>query len=157
MPERTAIVSTDYLLSEAIAHGDRDRGAELDLVHQQVRLLVANYLKFHYHTIVEGPFVFERGGDLVSYEAHIDQLLALMRMMTLRKMIVKLGASDEELARRAEQTGRESELALSLRIRESYRTRVAPEMRSFNTGAHSPDELVQSILEELPGMPRGQA
>jgi adenylate kinase family enzyme len=157
MQERTAIVSTDYLLHEAIARPDRDRTAELDLVHQQLRLLVANYLKFQYNCIIEGPFIFERGGSLASYEAAIDQLLALMRMMTLRKMIVRLNASEEELARRAEQTGRERELSLALRIEAAYRNRVAPELRSYNTGAHSPEDIVASILEELPGMPRGHA
>jgi len=157
MPERTAIVSTDYLLNQAITRPDRDRRAELELVHQQLRLLVANYLKFQYHCIVEGPFVFELDGGLANYEAHIDQLLALMRMMTLRKMIVRLSASEEELARRAEQTAREAELALALRIEDAYKVRAAAELRSFNTGAHTAEEIVASILGELPGMPRGQA
>jgi adenylate kinase family enzyme len=156
MAEKSAIVSTDYLLSEAIARPDRDREAELELVHQQLRLMVANYLKFRYHCIVEGPFIFENVNALMSYEAHIDQLLALMRMMTLRKMIVRLSASEEELGKRAEQSGREEELALALRVNAAYRPRIAPELLSFNTDAHSPAEIVASILEELPGMPRGQ-
>lgn len=157
MPERTAVVSSDHLLNEAIVNPDSDRTAELELVHQQVRLLVANYLKFQYHCIVEGPFMFERGGGLVSYEAHIDQLLALMRMMTLRKVIVRLEAPPAELARRAEVTGRHADLDLAARITAAYRNRGGPELRTYNTAAHTAAEIVSSILEELPGMPRGQS
>jgi hypothetical protein len=157
MSEKAAVVSVDYLLHEAIASPDRDEGAELDLVHQQVRLLVANYLKFGYHCILEGPFVYERGGRIVNAESQIDQLLALMRMMTLRKMMVRLKTSEEDLARRAEQTGREDELAMAMRVEAAYRPRVAAELRTYNTSAHIPQEIVASILDELPGMPRGQA
>jgi adenylate kinase family enzyme len=157
MGGKTAIVSVDYLLKEAIAQPDRDQEAELDLVHQQVRLMVANYLKFKYHCIVEGPFIYEREKGLVNAESQIDQLLALMRMMTLRKMIVRLSVSEDEMARRAEQAGREAELAPALRIASSYKARIAPELRVFDTGAHRPEDIVASILEELPGMPRGQA
>lgn len=157
MPEKTGIVSTDYLLSEAIAHPDRNSVAEIDLVHEQLKLMVANYLKFQYNCIVEGPFIFERDGMLLSYEKRIDQLLALMRMLTLRKMIVRLSASEEDLARRAEQMGREAELAVALRINAAYKPRAAAELRSYNSGAHSAPEIVASILQELPGMPRGRA
>ena len=157
LPEKTAVVSVDYLMHEAIVRGDADPLAEVDLVHQQVRLMVANYLKFQYNCILEGPFIYEREGAVLNHEAQIDQLLALMRMMTLRRMIVRLSASEGALARRAEQAGRESELALALKVTAAYRVRVAPELRVYNTDAHSPAEIVASILEELPGMPRGQA
>jgi hypothetical protein len=50
---------------------------EIELVHQQLRLMVANYLKFRYHTILEGPFVYERNGVLLNFETQIDQMLAL--------------------------------------------------------------------------------
>ncbi len=156
LPERAAVVSADYLLHEAIVHPDADPMAEVDLVHQQLRLMVANYLKFRYHTILEGPFVYERNGVLMNFETQIDQLLALMRMMTLRKLIVRLDASDEDLGRRAEQTGREAELMLARRIQANYKTRTSPELRTFNTGAHSTAEIVTSVLEQLEGAPRGQ-
>ncbi|HXH22361.1 MAG TPA: AAA family ATPase [Dehalococcoidia bacterium] len=157
MSRPTAVVSTDYLLNEAIARPDPDRHAELELVHQQLRLLVANYLKFHYNCIVEGPFMFESDGRLVSYEAAIDQLLALMRMMTLRKMIVRLSAPEEALASRAAATGRLDDLDLARRVQGSYRQREGPEVLEFNTGAHSAAEVVEAVLQRLPGMPRGQA
>jgi MoxR-like ATPase len=156
MSRPSAVVSTDYLLNDAIGTADPDRPAELEFVHQQLRLLVANYLKFQYNCIVEGPFMFEVDGRLKSFEAHIDQLLALMRMMTLRKMIVRLSASDEVLASRAEGAGRRAELDLARRVEAAYRPRSGAEVLDFNTGAHSPDEIVAEILERLPGMPRGQ-
>jgi adenylate kinase family enzyme len=157
LPAKTAVVSADHLLNEAIAHRDDDAVAEIDLVHQQLRLLVANYLKFGYACILEGPFIYEREGRLLNFESQIDQLLALMRMMTLRRMIVRVGASDEELARRAKQAGRESELALAARIEAGYKDRRAPELRVYNTEAHTPGEIVASILVELQGIPRGQS
>ena len=64
MPGKTAIVSTDYLVSQAIAVPDPDRAAELDMAHLQLRLLVANYLKNGYNVIVEGPFLFDEAGLL---------------------------------------------------------------------------------------------
>jgi ribose 1,5-bisphosphokinase PhnN len=79
-----------------------------------------------------------------------------MRMMTLRKMIVRLSASDEVLASRAEGAGRRAELDLARRVEAAYRPRSGAEVLDFNTGAHSPDEIVAEILERLPGMPRGQ-
>jgi MoxR-like ATPase len=157
MSRPSAVVSADYLLSEAIVKADPDRRAEIELVHQQLRLLVANYLKFHYNCILEGPFMFEVDGRLASYEAHIDQMLALMRMMTLRKMIVRLSAPDAVLAARAAEAGRLDDVDLARRIEAAYRARTGLEVLEFNTGAHSPDEIVTAILERLPGMPRGQA
>ena len=157
MDGKSAVVSVDYLLNEAILNPDADEAAEIELVHQQIRLMVANYLKFRYHCIVEGPFIYEREGRLHNFETQIDQLVALMRMMTLRKAIVRLGASEEDLGRRAEQTGREDELALALRTEAAYRDRAGPDYLYFNTSAHRPDDIVASILSELPGMPRGQA
>jgi adenylate kinase family enzyme len=157
MGEKTAVVSVDHLLNEAILSPDTDEAAEIELVHQQVRLMVANYLKFKYHCIVEGPFIYERGGHLHNFETQIDQLLALMRMMTLRKAIVRLAVGEEDMARRAELTGREHELALALAISAAYRDRTGPETLSYDTSAHQPEDVVASILSELPGMPRGQA
>jgi adenylate kinase family enzyme len=156
MDGKSAVVSADYLLNEAIARPDADREAELALLEQQVRLLTANYLKFRYNCIVEGPFIYENGGRLVNAESQIDQLLALMRMMTLRRMIVRLTASEEELARRARATGRVADLDLALQVNAAYRARVSPELRVFNTGAHRPGDVVASILSELPGMPLGR-
>jgi adenylate kinase family enzyme len=152
---KAAVVSMDHLLNEAIVQPDSNQAAEIDLVHQQLRLLVANYLKFGYHCIVEGTFVYQRGGSLANFESQIDQLLALMRMMTLRKMIVRMKASEEDLARRAKQAGREQDLALSLGIDAAYNDRYSPDFRSYNTSAHSPQEIARSILEELALVPSG--
>src|SRR5262249_60594766 len=90
MPGHSAVLSVDALLGGAIAIPWEDAKAELELVHSQVRLLTVQYLKQGYHLVVEGPFLFERDGGLISYEAHIDQLLALMRNLVSRSLVVHI-------------------------------------------------------------------
>ena len=56
LPEKTAIVSADYLAHEAIAVHDVNALDEMEMVATQVRLLVANYLKNGYNVVLEGTF-----------------------------------------------------------------------------------------------------
>src|SRR5258708_1093253 len=97
MPGRSAVVSADALLEGAIAVPWEDEAAELEMAHGQVRLLVAYYLKHRYHLVVEGPFLFEREGRVISYESHVDQLAALMRNLTLQSLIIRLDLEPAEL------------------------------------------------------------
>src|SRR6478609_7610902 len=110
MDGKSAIVSGDGLLGGAIAVPDIDPLAELDMVAIQIKLLTANYLKNRYHTIVEAPFFYERDGDLYSFEPDVDQLVALMRQLTRRALMVRLDAPAETLTQRAEAAGRSSEV-----------------------------------------------
>ncbi|HEY7295969.1 MAG TPA: hypothetical protein VH916_13065, partial [Dehalococcoidia bacterium] len=71
--------------------------------------------------------------------------------------VVRLRVSEEELARRAEQTGREADLALALRIDDAYKQRTGADYLEFNTSAHSVEDIARSIMAVLPGLPRGQA
>src|SRR5438445_4757363 len=89
LPGRSAILSADALLA-AIVNSSEDAEAELELVHVQLRLLAANYLKQRYHLVIEGPFLFDRGGRLMSYESHIDQIVALMRNLVSQSLVVRL-------------------------------------------------------------------
>src|SRR5205809_2523133 len=108
---KTAVVSIDQLLSGSIAQPDSDAGAELEMVHIQLRLLTANYLKNRYNVVVEGPFLFERDGRLVDYQAEIGQLIALMRQLIQSQLIVHLEARDDATSQRARDAGREEEAA----------------------------------------------
>jgi hypothetical protein len=90
LPGKSASLSFDQLLQGAIAQPADDVLAELDMVHIQARLLVANYMRNGYNVVVEGPFYYHRGGELHRYEQDIDQLVALMRQMTRRALIVHL-------------------------------------------------------------------
>jgi adenylate kinase family enzyme len=140
--EKVAVVSADQLLSGSIAVSDADAAAELEMAHTQLRLMVANYLKNRYHVVVEGPFFFER-------EADIDQLVALMRHLAQRSMIVRLDVSEAVLAARAGATGREDELAAALRIRTAAKGRYGDRFRSFDSGSMSAIEIAASVRESL--------
>lgn len=89
LPGRSAVASLTALRA-AFVNVDADTGAELDLIHVQLRLLVANLLKNAYHVVVEGPFLYESAGKTFNYENDIDQLLALMRHMTTASLTVGL-------------------------------------------------------------------
>jgi hypothetical protein len=149
MPGKSAVFSVDSLLEGAIAVPSEEPGAELEMAHGQLRLLVAYYLKHRYHLVVEGPFLFERAGALVSYESHIDQLLALMRNLVLRSLIVQVDASEVSLRERATAAGRESEAAAALRVRAAYRPRAGAGVLAFNTGAHTAAEIAVAVQAEL--------
>src|SRR5581483_3156543 len=114
MGGKSGVVSGDALLRGAIAVGDVDPLAELDMVSIQLRLMVANYLKNRYHVVVEAPFFYERDGGLYSFESDVDQLVALMRQLTRRALIVRLDAPEDALRQRAFTVGREDEVATML-------------------------------------------
>ena len=149
LPGKTAVVSVDQLLGGSIAIPDEDARAELEMVHTQLRLLVANTLKNRYHVVVEGPFYFERGGVWHNFEAEIDQLVALMRQMTEKALVVRLIASDEELARRAGAAGREGELEEARVMATKYKARYGERFRSFDSGKTSKAEIVAAVVQAL--------
>jgi hypothetical protein len=94
LPGKSAVLSLDALLDGAIAQAAEDVPAELDMVHTQIRLLVANYMRNGYHVVVEGAFYHERDGATYRYEQDIDQLVALMRNMTRKALTVHLRAEE---------------------------------------------------------------
>jgi predicted kinase len=149
MGSKTAIVSTDHLLGPAIPVADADPVAELDMVHVQLRLLVANYMKSGYNVIVEGPFYFERGGALHSYEADVEQLIALMRHLTSQAVVVRLQADAAVLAERARALGRESALATTLSIDAAYKERYGVRFYSFDSGLRSAQDIAAEVIAAL--------
>ena len=154
-PDKTAIVGTDQLLTGSIAVAADDASDELDMVHVQLRLLVANYLKNGYNVVVEGPFIFERDGHLYNYEADIDQLLALMRHLTSRAIVVQLQADEATLARRAAHDRRNAELPAALRIGAAYRARYGVRFYSFDTVELSVEAVVLEVRKALADQPAG--
>jgi hypothetical protein len=106
LPGKTALISTDQLLDGAIVQGGADAYAELEMVHTQLRLLTANYMKNGYHVVIEGPFYHERDGVVHRFEQDIDQVVSLMRQMTQKALTVHLTADAAVLRRRAERDGR---------------------------------------------------
>ena len=95
LPGKSAVLSVDGLLAGAIASSDDDVPAELDMAYIQLRLLVANYMRNGYHVVVEGAFFHERDGQTHRHEQDIDQLVALMRNMTRKALMVHLRPSGE--------------------------------------------------------------
>ena len=149
MPAKTAIVSADQLLEGALPVPGEDADAELDMVHVQLRLLVANYMKNRYHAIVEGPFIYERDGAFFNFESDIDQLIALMRQMTDRAIVVRLQSSEDVRATRAAAAGRESELATAQRVESAYKDRFGVRFHTFDTGAMTTEEVVGEVQAAL--------
>ena len=145
--DKTAIVSSDQLLQGSISIPDADYLAELDMAHVQLRLLVANFLKNGYNVIVEGPFIFEREGALCSYEADIDQLIALMRHLTEEALIVRLTAPEATLTARAEGQGAGADAAL--RIAKAFRPRYGDRLQEFDASNSSAGEIAASLREML--------
>jgi hypothetical protein len=96
LPGKSAVVAVDRLLDGAIARPGEDAAAELDMVHTQLRLLVANYMKNGYNVVVEGAFWHERDGRMHRYEQDIDQLVALMRNMTRKALTAHLRGPEAE-------------------------------------------------------------
>jgi hypothetical protein len=147
---KTAVVSVDGLLSGAIAVPDTDADAELEMVHIQLRLLTANYLKNRYNVVVEGPFLFERDGRIIDYQAEIGQLVALMRQLIQSQLIVHLVAPDDATSQRARDAGREDEAASALRVRDAYdKTRYAGHALRLNSGEQPVDVLVHAVQSRL--------
>jgi predicted kinase len=148
-PTKTVVVSTDQLIRGAVAVPDSDEKAELDMAHTQLRLLVANYLKNGYNVVVEGVYLFERGGALRSYESDIDQMLALMRNMAPRPLILRLTASADVIRERARAAGREEEADLAVRIDQGYKDRYGLNVFSFDAGAEAPSDVAAAVRSHL--------
>jgi hypothetical protein len=142
--DKTAIVSVDHLLREAIAVADADTGAELEMVHVQLRLLVANYLKNHYNVVVEGPFVFEEHGRIHSYEREIGELAALMRNLVTTTLIVRLKAGETTLASR----GDAEAVRAGLRVQDAYIESFTHRL-TLDSGTMSPDEIAAKVRQAL--------
>jgi hypothetical protein len=150
LPDKTAVVSVDQLLSGAIAVPGTDADAELEMVHIQLRLLTANYLKNRYNVVVEGPFLFERDGRVIDYQAEIGQLVALMRQLIQSQLIVHLEAPDDATSQRARDAGREDEAAAALRVRDAYdKTRYAGHALRLNSGEQPVDVLTRAVQSRL--------
>jgi predicted kinase len=143
---KTAVVSSDQLLAGSIAVPDADHEAELEMAHVQLRLLVANYLKNGYNVIVEGPFIFECAGALYSYEADIDQLIALMRHLTEEALIVRLTAPEAVLSSRSQQSG--LDVATVLRIARAFKPRYG-RFHEFDTAAQDSSEIAMELRQVL--------
>ncbi|MGE0686780.1 MAG: AAA family ATPase [Dehalococcoidia bacterium] len=142
--DKTAVVSVDHLLREAIAVGDDDVAAELEMVHVQLRLLVANYLKNHYNVVVEGPFVFERDGRIHSYEREIGELAALMRNLVTTTLILRLKADEATLSAR----GSADAVRSATRVQDSYIESFTHRL-TLDSGAMSPDDILAKVRQAL--------
>ena len=147
---KTAVVSVDQLLSGSIAVPDADADAELEMVHIQLRLLTANYLKNRYNVVIEGPFLFERDGRVIDYQGEIGQLVALMRQLIAAQLIVQLETPDEVTLQRARDAGREHEGAAALRMRDAYdKTRYSGHALRLDSGEQPVEVLVRAVLSRL--------
>jgi len=82
-------------------------------------------------------------------EADADQLVALMRNLTSRALIVRLDAPPATLSHRAHEDGREDEAATALRIREAYKDRSGARYRAFDTSQQGAVEIAGALLEQL--------
>ncbi len=144
---KTAVLSADSLIKGSIAVPDLDQRAELEMTNTQLRLLSANYLKNAYNLVVEGPFRFERGGDIYDFESEIDQLIALMRHLTEQALIVRLTVSDATLASRASSSNRMPELPSAQRIKAAYKGRYGPRFLTADTDNLSPEQIASAVHE----------
>ena len=150
LPGKSAVVSVDQLLSGSIFTLDSDADAELEMVHIQLRLMTANYLKNRYNVVVEGPFLFERDGRVINYQGEIGQLVALMRQLIHGQLIVQLEAPDDATSQRARDAGRETEAATAMRLRDAYdKTRYTGHALRLDSSAQPLDVLVRAIQSRL--------
>ena len=149
LPEKTAVLSTSALLEGSIAVPGPDFEAELDMVHTQLRLLVANYLKNRYNVVVEGAFIHARDGALYNNEMEMDQLIALMRHLAPHALIVRINASPEQIAMRARAAGREEEAARALDVAAAYRDRYGLRFLSLDADSLADGEIVTTVRNEL--------
>jgi chloramphenicol 3-O-phosphotransferase len=146
---KSAVVGVDAMLEDAIRVHDPDGRAELEMVLTQARLLVANYLKNGYHTVLEGAFYYERDGVLHRHEQEIDQTLALMRNLARSPMVVRLSASAETLQRRADAGDRPRDVAGALRIDAAYKQRGGSSSLHLTTDEVSVAGLASDVLGRL--------
>jgi hypothetical protein len=149
--DKSAVLSVDALLDDAIRVHDRDAYAELEMVYTQVRLLVANYLKNRYHVVLEGAFMHERDGTLHVREPEIDQTLGLMRNLAPSPLTVRLTASADRLRSRVAETEPPSDIETVVRIDEAYKTRYGGRALVLNTDENSLSQLAAEIHGRLLG------
>ena len=142
--DKTAVVSVDQLLHGSIAVPDADPAMELEMVHVQLRLLVANYLKNQYNVVVEGPFIFERAGRLHNFEREIGEVAALMRNLVTSHVIVRLKADETTLHSR----GDPEPATVSLRIQDSYIETFSRRL-VLDSGVMSPEEIAAKVRQAL--------
>jgi hypothetical protein len=128
---------------------DEDVAAELDMVHTQARLLVANFLKNGYHVVLEGAFYYERDGALHRHEQEIDQTLALMRNIAASPLVVRLMVSPDSLRRRIADAALTLEDGTAARIDASYKPRYGGRFLSLSTDESPVEELAARVLERL--------
>ena len=145
----TALVSVDALLGESIVVAGPDVVPELEMVHTQARLLVANYLKNGYHVVVEGAYYYERDGVLHRHEQEIDQLISLMRNLARAPLIAGLSASMKTLHQRAADCGRPGEVETALRIAEAYKPRYGNRVISVATDEGQISHVAAQIVSRL--------
>ena len=148
LPEKTAIVSADYLALEAIAVHDGAAFDEMEMVTTQVRLLVANYLKNGYNVVLEGAFSQVLDGELQHREQEMDQIAALMRNLAPSPLLVRLVADEGVLEERARGAGRENEIEAAVRINSAYKPRYGRWLQ-IDTGIATVDESIETLRERL--------
>jgi len=148
LPEKTAIVSADYLAHEAIAVHDGAAFDEMEMVTTQVRLLVANYLKNGYNVVLEGAFSHVIDGELQHREQEIDQIAALMRNLAPSPLLVRLVADERVLEERANRAGRENEIPVAIRINSAYKPRYGRWLQ-IDTGVATVDDAIETLRERL--------
>jgi cytidylate kinase len=147
--DKAALVSTDAILQEAIQAHDPDVYAELEMVHTQARLLVANFLKNRYHVVLEGAFYYEVGGVLHRHEQEIDQTVSLMRNIAQSPLVVRVGASAVTLQQRAGAATPPRDAGSALRIEAAYKPRSGDRFVSLSTDDATVPELAGRVLERL--------
>src|SRR5688572_21300801 len=148
LPEKTAIVSADYLALEAIAVHDGAAFDEMEMVTTQVRLMVANYLKNGYNVVLEGAFSQVLDEGLQHREQEIDQIAALMRNLAPSPLLVRLVADEPVLKERARGAGRENEIETAIRINSAYKPRYGRWLQ-IDTGIATVDEAIETLRERL--------
>jgi hypothetical protein len=151
LPGKAAVLSLDGLLQGSIANRADDAPAELEMVHTQLRLLTANYMKNGYHVVAEGPFYYEVHGTMHRFEPEIDQLVSLMRQMTQKALIVRLTARPEVLKERAKANWRDDELAEALAIEALYKPRYGTAALTLDTSETNQDDIAAAIRSKLTG------
>ena len=148
-PGKSAVLSVDALLRDAIVVPGEDAASELEMVHMQTQLLTSNMLKNRYNVVVEGPFYFERDGVLYRHEPDLDHIVSLMRNLTQASLMVRLSGSEHAMRARAAAAHREDELEAAMRIEAAYRMHYGPRAVSFDTSDSQPSDIAAAIRNEL--------
>ncbi|HEX5368448.1 MAG TPA: AAA family ATPase [Dehalococcoidia bacterium] len=149
LPGKSAVLSVDALLRDAIVVPDEDAASELEMVHMQTQLLTSHLLKNRYNVVVEGPFYYVHDDVLYRRDQDIDHIVSLMRNLTRASLFVRLSASEEAMRARATAARRESELEPALRIDAAYKNRYGPRALRFDTSDTEPEDVAAAIREEL--------